>query len=477
MKINSHLKGAENAKEMTDSTKLWGGRFTERPHETFAEFNDSFRFDRRLFSADVRASIAHASGLMRAGVLSAEETDAISGGLTQLLTDAAIDPDFFGRSDAEDIHSFIEGKLIEAIGDTGRKLHTGRSRNDQVATAFRIWLRDEIVDISVSARDLQAAIIDIADGFRDAVLPGYTHLQRAQPVLFAHWCLAYFEMLKRDRERLAEVFDRVNILPLGAGALAGTGFPIDREQVASELGFSGISSNSLDAVSDRDFAIEFVGACSLLMVHLSRLAEDMILYCSSEFGFIKLNDAVSSGSSLMPQKKNPDALELIRGKAGRVFGHHTGLLAMMKGLPLAYNKDMQEDKEAVFDTVDTIKISLRASAIVVENAIVDEERSLEAASSGYLNATEFADYLVKKGVPFRTAHEIVGKIVLLGLEQGKELNELSLDEMRVVSADIEVDVFDALKLDATLGSKSAFGGTSPVRVAEALAAARDSLNG
>ena len=461
---------------MTERTaNLWGGRFTQKPHETFAEFNDSFPFDRRLFAADVRCSIAHARGLQLAGLLSNEEADAIAGGLTQLLADSAIDPKFFD-STAEDVHSFIESKLIDAIGDTGRKLHTGRSRNDQVATAFRLWLREEVESIDGLVRDLQAAILDIAEGFQNAVIPGYTHLQRAQPVLFAHWCLAYFEMLRRDRQRLADVFERVNVMPLGSGALAGTGFPIDREAVAAELGFAGVTANSLDAVSDRDFAIEFAGACSILMVHLSRLAEDMILYCSTEFGFLKLSDSVSSGSSLMPQKKNPDALELLRGKAGRVFGHHAALLATMKGLPLAYNKDMQEDKEAIFDCVDTVKISLRTAAIVVENAIVDEDRAREAATSGYLNATELADYLVKKSTPFRTAHDFVGKLVLLGIEQGKELGELSLDEMKQVAPEIGEDVFATLGLDRTLASKSAIGGTSPERVRKALDSAKTYLD-
>ena len=460
---------------MTNSGQLWGGRFTEKPHETFAEFNDSFRFDRRLFAADVRGSVAHAGGLLRAGLISHEESDAIIGGLTQLVTDSAIDPKFFD-SNAEDVHSFIEGKLIDAIGDAGRKLHTGRSRNDQVATAFRIWLRDEISEIDALVRELQSALVDIAEGFRDAVLPGYTHLQRAQPVMFAHWCLAYFEMLKRDRERLADAFERVNVMPLGSGALAGTGFPIDREAVAAELGFAGVSANSLDAVSDRDFVIEFTSVCSLVMVHLSRLAEDMILYCSTEFGFITLSDAVSSGSSLMPQKKNPDALELLRGKSGRVFGNNMSLLTMMKGLPLAYNKDMQEDKEAVFDTVDTVKISLRAAAIVVENAVVNEERTREAATKGYLNATELADYLVKKAVPFRTAHEAVGRAVLFAIDEGKELNELTVEELKQFAAEIGDDVADALSLDATLAAKSAIGGTSPARVNEALKTARTYLS-
>lgn len=462
---------------MAKTEKLWGGRFSEKPHETFSEFNDSFRFDRRLFPADVRASIAHANALGKAGLISTEESDAIIGGLTQLLADVALRKDLLNDPAAEDVHSFIESKLIESIGDAGRKLHTGRSRNDQVATTFRLWLREEAAEIDTLIRDLQAAILDIADGFRDVVLPGYTHLQRAQPILFAHWCLAYFEMLKRDRERLQDSLKRINVMPLGSGALAGTGFAIDREAVASELGFSSVSANSVDAVSDRDFAVEFASVCSLLMMHLSRLAEDMIIYCTEEFGFIKLGDAVSSGSSLMPQKKNPDALELLRGKAGRVFGHNISLLTIMKGLPLAYNKDMQEDKETVFDTVDTVKISLRAAAIVVENAVVDEERCREAAAKGYLNATELADYLVRKGVTFRTAHDTAGKLVLLGISQTKELNELSLEDLRSVSESIETDVFEALSLDRSLASKSAIGGTSPQKVAEALEAAKRTLNG
>ena len=460
---------------MTTKPTLWGGRFTERPDETFAEFNRSFGFDVRLLEADVRASIAHAHGLHGAGVLTNEEAEHVTGSLRTLLQFAKEDPGYL-ELESEDVHSFIEARLVELAGDLGKKLHTGRSRNDQVATAFRLWLREEVEEIDTLIRELQAAILDIAEGFRDAVIPGYTHLQRAQPILFAHWCLAYFEMLKRDRERLADAYKRVNVMPLGSGALAGTGFPIDREMVAEELGFASVSQNSLDGVSDRDFAIEFAGVASMLMMHLSRLAEDMILYCSTEFGFIKLSDAVSSGSSLMPQKKNPDALELLRGKSGRVFGHHAGLLAMMKGLPLAYNKDMQEDKEALFDCVDTVKISLRAAAIVVENAIVDEDRTREAATKGYLNATELADYLVKKGIPFRTAHEAVGKLVLLGLDQGKELGELSIEEIRSISAEIDEDVFDALSLEKTLASKSAIGGTSPERVSGALKAARESVS-
>ncbi len=460
---------------MTKSGQLWGGRFTEKPDETFAEFNNSFRFDRRLFAADVSASIAHANGLGKAGVITDKERKAMVDGLGHLLEQEALNDKYFDDSSAEDVHSFIEGKLIELIGDTGRKLHTGRSRNDQVATAFRLWIRYEADSICAHIRDLQSALIKLAERHEEAILPGYTHLQRAQPVMFTHWCLAYFEMLKRDRERLADAMKRANVMPLGAGALAGTGFPIDRETVAKELGFDGVSANSLDAVSDRDFAVEFTGACSLIMVHLSRLAEDLIIYCATEFGFVSLSDAVSSGSSLMPQKKNPDALELLRGKAGRVFGHQMSLLATLKGLPLAYNKDMQEDKEAVFDTVDTVQISLRAAAIVLENAILNEDRTRDAATKGYLNATELADYLVKKGVPFRMAHETVGNAVLYAIGEGKELHELRLEQLQEFSPAIESDVADALSLDVTLAAKNAVGGTAPVRVAEALAAAKEYL--
>ncbi|HEX6125112.1 MAG TPA: argininosuccinate lyase [Pyrinomonadaceae bacterium] len=460
---------------MADPPKnLWGGRFTEAPDETFREFNNSFRFDQRLFEADVQASIAHANGLGRARVLSMDEVTAIINGLRSLLETAATDDSFF-ESNAEDVHSFIESKLVDLIGDAGKKLHTGRSRNDQVATAFRLWLRGEIDEISNVLVTLQQSLIDAAERHRSAVLPGYTHLQRAQPVRWAHWCLAYYEMLTRDRARLADARRRLNVLPLGSGALAGASFSTDRDAIASELVFDAVSKNSLDAVSDRDFAIEFLGASSLLMMHLSRLAEDLILYCSSEFAFVKLADKVSTGSSLMPQKKNPDALELVRGKAGRVFGHHAALLATMKGLPLAYNKDMQEDKEAVFDTVHTVLSCIAVSAIVLDNLSVDEDRAREAATNGFLNATELADYLVKKGMPFRDAHDTVGRLVLFAIESGRELNEIALEEFRSYSETIEADVFDSLSLQSTLDAKSQTGGTSTERVAEALDAARKSL--
>jgi argininosuccinate lyase len=460
---------------MTNSKNLWGGRFTEGANETFAEFNNSFRFDRRLFFADIRASIAHCDGLFHAGVLTRLESERIKNGLQTLLKRADFDKKYFDEISAEDVHSFIESRLTQLVGDTGRKLHTGRSRNDQVATAFRLWLREEIIDISKLVRELQKSLVDLAEKNKDAVLPGYTHLQRAQPVLWAHWCLAYFEMLARDRERLDEVWRRVNVLPLGSAALAGTSYEIDREAVARDLGFDGVTANSLDAVSDRDFAIEFTGACSILMMHLSRLSEDLIIYATNEFGFIELGDAISTGSSLMPQKKNPDALELIRGKSARVFGHHSALLTMMKGLPLAYNKDMQEDKEAIFDTVDTVSLTLCVTEIVLRNIKINAEKSRFAATKGYLNATELADYLVQKGVPFRIAHDTIGRVVLFAISKNKELNELSLEEMREFNDKIEGDVFEALSLEKTLASKNQIGGTSPERVFEALESAKRDL--
>ena len=460
---------------MTRETQtLWGGRFTGRPDETFAAFNRSFGFDRRLFEADIRGSIAHANGLQRAGTLTDTEASRIVTSLTSLLERSRAMPGFFD-SDAEDVHSFIEAKLVAEIGDLGKKLHTGRSRNDQTATALRIWLRERTDEVASLVDDLRRGLLTAAERDREAVIPGYTHLQRAQPVMWAHWCLAYFEMLARDRERLADARRRINVMPLGSGALSGTGFAIDRDAAAKELGFDGVTANSLDAVSDRDFTVDFVNACSLIMAHLSRMAEDLIIYASSEFGFIRLSDAVSTGSSLMPQKKNPDALELIRGKTGRVFGHQTALHTMLKGLPLAYNKDMQEDKEAVFDCYETVASCLRVAAIVLENLAVDHERARLAASTGYQNATELADYLVRKGVPFRQAHETAGKLVLAAIGENKELGELSLDEMKAVSAYIESDVFDRLTLESTLAAKSSEGGTAPDRVEAALAAARSSL--
>jgi argininosuccinate lyase len=460
---------------MTDSKKLWGGRFKGKADPGFAEFNNSFRFDRRLFEADVTASIAYCHALERAGVFSAAERSEVRNALNAILDKGRAEENYFNDTSAEDVHSFVEARLIELTGDLGRKLHTGRSRNDQVATDFRLWLRKSIDDLNESVRDMQTALLDFAEAQRDVVIPGYTHLQRAQPVLLAHWSLAYFEMLLRDRERLVEVRRRVNILPLGSAALAGTSFSIDREALATSLGFEGVSRNSLDAVSDRDFCVEFLSVCSLVMVHLSRLAEDIILYATSEFGFIEPGDAIATGSSLMPQKKNPDSMELVRGKAGRVFGDLLALLTTLKGLPLAYNKDMQEDKEAVFDAFDTVISCLNVTTTVLKNIEVNKDRARAAASTGYMNATELADYLVRKGVPFREAHEIVGKVVTRAIELGKELEQVELDELRNFSQLIEQDVYEALSLERTLGSKSQMGGTAPDVVDAALLAARSAL--
>ena len=459
---------------MTKSKNLWGGRFSQEADPSFTTFNNSFAFDRRLFAVDIRASIAHCNGLAAAGVIPRQEADKINAGL-QTVLEHEHDSAYFEQVASEDVHSFVEARLVEVVGDSGRRLHTGRSRNDQVATDLRLWLREAIDQLSNRVRSTQSALLDFAEANSDAILPGYTHLQRAQPILFAHWCLAYFEMLARDRERLSEIRQRVNVMPLGSAALAGASFPIDRDAVARELGFEGISRNSVDAVSDRDFCVEFVNACSLMMVHLSRLAEEVILYSTSEFGFFELNEAVATGSSLMPQKKNPDSMELVRGKAGRVFGHTVSLLTMLKGLPLAYNKDMQEDKEAIFDAFDTTRACLEVSALVLRNVKLNVDCMRAAASQGLMNATELADYLVRKGVAFRAAHEIVGRIVVKAIEKDIELGELSLDELRAFSNEIQDDVFESLTLEQTLGSKSLAGGTAPERVAEALNAARELL--
>ncbi|HEX8495139.1 MAG TPA: argininosuccinate lyase [Pyrinomonadaceae bacterium] len=460
---------------MSESKNLWGGRFTGQADERFAEFNRSFGFDRRLLEADVRASIAHCEALRGAGVLKDDEAERIKDGLQSILQSATTDANYFDELPSEDVHSFVEARLVQLIGDVGRKLHTGRSRNDQVATDLRLWLREEIDRLVERVRGAQSALLDLAEAHRTAILPGYTHLQRAQPVMLAHWCLAYFEMLARDCERLTDARRRVNVLPLGSAALAGTSFQIDREEVARALGFESVSRNSMDGVSDRDFCVEFGTSASLIMLHLSRLAEDIIIYATAEFGFFELSDRVATGSSLMPQKKNPDSMELVRGKAGRVFGHLSALLVMLKGLPLAYNKDMQEDKEAVFDIADTTIGALEVTATVLRNLRVREDRTSEAASRGYMNATELADYLARKGMPFREAHDVVGHVVLHAIERGVELDALRLEELRAFSPLIEDDVYEALSLEKTLATKAQTGGTSPERVMEALTFARASL--
>ncbi|HEY6332287.1 MAG TPA: argininosuccinate lyase [Blastocatellia bacterium] len=452
--------------------KLWGGRFKEDSDARFARFNASFSFDRRLLGADVKASKAHTDGLVEAGLINQQEASDLHRGLDEILNRFTEDADYGSGSDAEDVHSFVESELHALIGNTAYKLHTGRSRNDQVATDLRLFLREETDRTIESIVDLQFAVVDLAELYTTAVMPGYTHLQRAQPVLFAHYLLAYYEMLNRDMERFLSSRARTNRLPLGAGALAGTGFQIDRQAIANALGFESVTMNSLDAVSDRDFVIEFVGAAAILMVHLSRLAEDFIIYSTEEFGFIELSDKVSTGSSLMPQKKNPDSLELIRGKAGRVFGHHAALLATMKGLPMAYDKDMQEDKEALFDTIDTIRGSLEVMEIVMRNVRLNTGRAASAAAGGYSNATDLADYLVRRGLEFRRAHEVVGRIVNHALSLGKPLEDLPIEEYLRHSELFEDDVYRFLTIDSSLSMKAAVGGTSPERVTAALAEAR-----
>ena len=456
--------------------KLWGGRFKGEADSEFARFNSSFSFDRRLIEADITGSLAQAEALRAAGILTGDEASQIAAALKEILRRSREEANYLESRDAEDVHSFVEAELVAAIGEAGYKLHTGRSRNDQVATDLRLFLRGEIERCSELVVNAQRAIIELAEANRDSIIPGYTHLQRAQPLLFAHYLLAYFEMMKRDRARLVEVRARVNQLPLGSGALAGTGFPIDRDLIARMLGFDGVCSNSLDAVSDRDFVIEFIGLAAIIMVHLSRLAEDLIIYSTAEFAFIELSDAVSTGSSLMPQKKNPDSLELIRGKAGRVFGHHTAMLATMKGLPLAYNKDMQEDKEALFDTIDTLTGSLSVMVTVLRNVRLNPERTREAASRGYLNATDLADYLVRRGLEFRRAHELVGRVVSYAIERNKSLEELSLEEYNGFSKLFQDDLYEALTLESSLANKPALGGTSPERVSEALRRAKAEID-
>jgi argininosuccinate lyase len=387
----------------------------------------------------------------------------------------AAEPGFLARPEfaaTEDVHSFIESRLVELVGPAGYKLHTGRSRNDQVAVATRLFLRGEVEHIDSGLQEAQCALVELAEKYPNDPLPGYTHLQKAQPVLLAPYLLAYFQMLSRDRDRLGDVKKRINVLPLGSGALAGTNFPVDREWMAEQLGFDGATRNSLDGVSDRDYVIEFIHCAAMTMMHLSRLAEDLIIYSTQEFGFIKLGDAIATGSSLMPQKKNPDSLELIRGKSARVFGHLTAMLTLAKGLPLAYNKDLQEDKEALFDTIDTLSDSLRVTATVLRNIEFNRERARQAAIRDYTNATDLADYLVRKGLEFRKAHEVIGRVVVYAIEHGKELNDLALAECQQFSPMFEEDLFQAISLESSLAGKRQLGGTAPEQVRQEIERAR-----
>lgn len=448
---------------------LWGGRFQDGSSAMFRRVNDSFPFDRALASQDIRGSIVWSRAICKAGVISKAEQNQLESALNTLLVKANAGELDFDASSEEDIHSFVEATLIEQLGDVARKLHTGRSRNDQVATDFRLWCREHVELLSQDLHQVIGSLLNTAESNLDVILPGYTHLQRAQPVRYPHWCLAYVEMFKRDLSRLHDLKVRLNQCPLGSGALAGTTYPIDRYEIAAELGFDSPCLNSLDAVSDRDYVLETLFAASTSMMHLSRMAEDLIFFNTGEAGFITLGDQVTSGSSLMPQKKNPDALELIRGKCGRVFGSLQAMLVTMKGLPLAYNKDMQEDKEGLFDAMTQWHICLCIASEVIDTIKLDKERCAKAAREGYANATELADYLVAKGIPFRTAHDISGQVVLGALAQKKAIEELSLTELKKYSALIEDDVYGILQLEYLVNKRQILGGTGIEPVKKALA--------
>jgi len=454
---------------------LWGGRFTQAADQRFKQFNDSLRFDYRLAEQDIIGSVAWSKALVTVNVLTQDEQQQLEAALNTLLQDVRENPEQILQSDAEDIHSWVEGQLIDKVGALGKKLHTGRSRNDQVATDLKLWCKMQIEALLGATRDLQQALVVTAEANQDAVMPGYTHLQRAQPVTFAHWCLAYVEMLARDESRLQDTLKRLDVSPLGCGALAGTAYEIDRQQLAGWLGFASATRNSLDTVSDRDHVLELLSDAAIGMVHLSRFAEDMIFFNTGEAGFIELSDKVTSGSSLMPQKKNPDALELIRGKCGRVQGALTGMMMTLKGLPLAYNKDMQEDKEGLFDALDTWLDCLHMSVLVLDGLQVKRPRCQEAAEQGYANSTELADYLVAKGVPFREAHHIVGEVVVAAIGEGVALEALPLATLQHYSTVIGADVYPILALQSCLDKRNAQGGVSPQQVARAINDAKQRL--
>ncbi|NLU52593.1 MAG: argininosuccinate lyase [Clostridiaceae bacterium] len=439
--------------------KLWGGRFSKNTDKITDDFNSSIHFDKRMYRQDIMGSAAHVKMLGKCGIIPEEEASLIRDTLFQILEDIENGRVDFDVS-AEDIHMNIESILIQRIGDVGKKLHTGRSRNDQVALDLRMYLKDEVIKIKVMLKELLEVLINLAENNLDTIIPGYTHLQRAQPVTLAHHLMAYFQMFRRDVERLDDCYDRIDVMPLGSGALASTTYPINRQMVADELGFSKITENSIDAISDRDFVIELASCLSIIMMHLSRFSEEIILWCSHEFSFIELDDAYSTGSSIMPQKKNPDIAELVRGKTGRVYGSLFTLLTVMKGLPLAYNKDMQEDKEAIFNAVDTVKLSLPIFTRMLETVKIKKENLLFAAKGGFTNATDLADYLVKKGIPFRDSHKIVGKMVAYCIEKNKGLDDLSMEELHQFSDKIDMDIYDAISLQTCISDRKAPGGPS-----------------
>ena len=460
---------------MSNKDTSWSGRFNEPVAALVKKYTASVDFDKRLAAFDIQGSIAHARMLGAQKIISLEDVQAIEKGLNEILQEIE-QGQFEWLLDLEDVHLNIEKRLTDKIGDAGKRLHTGRSRNDQVATDVRLWLRSMTDQIIAGLHKLQLSLLDLAETHYDTVMPGFTHLQVAQPVTFGHHLLAYVEMLKRDAERFADARRRINRLPLGAAALAGTSYPIDREMVAKTLGFDGVCENSLDAVSDRDFAIEFTFASSLVMTHLSRLSEELILWSSPRFAFIDIADRFCTGSSIMPQKKNPDVPELVRGKTGRMYGHLTALLTLMKGQPLAYNKDNQEDKEPLFDTVDTLLVTLEIYADMMRGISVNKDNMRQAASEGFATATDLADYLVKKGMPFRDAHEVVALAVRYAVDKKVDLSDLSLQALQEFAPQISEDVFAVLTLEGSLQSRNHIGGTAPTQVKAAIARARKGLS-
>ncbi|HEY2929217.1 argininosuccinate lyase [Piscinibacter sp.] len=463
-----------SANQLDKKSQAWSALFSEPMSELVKRYTASVGFDRRMWRADIAGSLAHAEMLAAQGIIGADDLAAIQRGMAQIAQEIEAGS-FEWKLDLEDVHLNIEARLTQLVGDAGKRLHTGRSRNDQVATDVRLWLRDEIDALAPLLAQMQLALVEVAEKNVDTILPGFTHMQVAQPVSFAHHLLAYVEMFARDAERLADVRKRVNRSPLGAAALAGTSYPLDRERAAKTLGFDGVCQNSLDAVSDRDFAIEFAGFASITMMHVSRLAEEIVLWMSQNFGFIDLADRYCTGSSIMPQKRNPDVAELARGKSGRVVGHLMALLTLMKGQPLTYNKDNQEDKEPLFDSVDTLRDTLRIMAEMVGGIVVKPEAMERAALKGYATATDLADYLVKKGLPFRDAHEVVAHAVKLAIQQGVDLSELPLATLQGFNPTIADDVYAVLTLRGSLNARSVLGGTAPDQVRAQLARHRARL--
>lgn len=464
----------ETQENKSQKNKSWGGRFSASTDIFVEQFTQSVSYDQRLYHYDIMGSIAHVSMLAKVGVLSREESDQIIEGLESIEADI-VQGSFEWEIALEDVHMNIETALVTRIGDVGKKLHTGRSRNDQIATDIRLYLRDEVTEIQFLLVKLMSTLLDLAEREAETIMPGFTHMQTAQPVTFGHHMLAWFEMLYRDSQRLADCHGRINVMPLGSAALAGTSYPIDRQYTAELLNFPAVTNNSLDAVSDRDFAIEFSSCAALIMMHLSRFSEELVIWMSQQFGFIDLGDAWCTGSSIMPQKKNPDIPELVRGKTARVYGHLMGLLTLMKSQPLAYNRDNQEDKESLFDVVDTVKGCLHAYTGLVPEIVVNKDRMRSAAMQGFTTATDLADYLVRKNIAFRDAHTVVGQSVQYAIKVEKDLSELTLDELKQFSEVIEDDVFDFLSLEGSVAARAHQGGTAPEQVYQAIHAGRERL--